>query len=298
MEWERGRRSDNVVEADDDGGNGGGGGFRVGGGTGLGIGGVAVVLVISLFTGINPLQLLGQMSGGGSVQHQAPPPREAHTSPAAKNPQTEFVRAILGDTEDTWGAIFRASGKQYRDPTLVLFNGGVNSACGYAQSAVGPFYCPGDQRVYLDLSFFHDMETRFAASGDFARAYVIAHEVGHHVQRLLGTSAKVDQARQRGARMEGANGLSVRLELQADCYAGVWANNAQQRLHWLQPGDLESALRAATAIGDDRLQQQSRGQVVPDAFTHGSSAQRVKWFSTGYDKGDPGACDTFAAKQL
>jgi predicted metalloprotease len=287
MRWERGRRSDNVVNA-------GGGGSRFGGGKGLGLGGIAIVVVIGLLSGQDPISILDMLLGQGgqgpavSTQTQAP----------ASSEQTEFVRAILGDTEDTWGAIFQANGRQYRDPTLVLFNGGVNSACGFADAAVGPFYCPGDQQVYLDLQFFHDMQTRFAAAGDFAQAYVIAHEVGHHVQNLQGISAKVAAARQRGQRMEGADGLSVRQELQADCYAGVWANHAQKRLDWLEPGDLEEALNAANAIGDDRLQQQGRGRVVPDSFTHGTSQQRMRWFSTGFEKGTPAACDTFAARQL
>jgi predicted metalloprotease len=225
-------------------------------------------------------------------------PVQEQRAPAANDPQSEFVRAVLGDTEDTWRAIFQASGKQYQDPKLILFSGGVRSACGFADAAVGPFYCPGDRQVYLDLSFFREMETRFSAAGDFAQAYVIAHEVGHHVQTLLGVSAKVNAARQRGERVEGDNGLLVRQELQADCLAGVWAHHAQQRLNWLEPGDLEEALNAANAIGDDRLQKQSRGTVVPDSFTHGTSAQRVRWFRTGFDHGEPGRCDTFKAARL
>jgi len=194
--------------------------------------------------------------------------------------------------------LFQQSGAQYRDPTLVLFRGGVNSACGFASSAVGPFYCPGDRQVYLDLQFFDEMASRFSAAGDFAQAYVIAHEVGHHVQTLLGVSQQMQAARQRGARMEGDNGLLVRQELQADCFAGVWAYHAQQRHDWLEEGDLEEALNAANAIGDDNLQKRSQGRVVPDAFTHGTSAQRVKWFRTGFDSGEPGRCDTFQASRL
>ncbi len=285
MRWKRARRSDNVVDAR------GRSGMRLGGG--LGLGGIVIVVVLGLLTGQDPLQLLGQLTGqdGSTVQQQRP-------SATGDDPQVDFVRAILGDTEDTWQALFRQSGEQYRDPRLVLFRGGVNSACGFASSAVGPFYCPGDQQVYLDLQFFDEMARRFSAAGDFAQAYVIAHEVGHHVQTLLGVSQQVQQARARGARLEGDNGLLVRQELQADCLAGVWAHHAQQRHDWLEQGDLEEALNAASAIGDDRLQQQSQGRVVPDAFTHGTSAQRVRWFRTGFDSGEPGRCDTFKAPRL
>jgi uncharacterized protein len=283
MRWKRARRSDNVVDARG----------RRGAGGKLSLAGIAIVVVIGLLSGQDPLQLLGQLAnqGASSVQQDGSPP-------AADDPQAEFVRAILGDTEDTWRALFQQSGQQYRDPTLVLFRGGVNSACGFANSAVGPFYCPGDQQVYLDLQFFDEMASRFSVAGDFAQAYVIAHEVGHHVQTLLGVSQQMQAARQRGARMEGDNGLLVRQELQADCFAGVWANHAQQRHDWLEAGDLEEALNAANAIGDDRLQQQSQGWVVPDAFTHGTSAQRVKWFRIGFDSGDPTRCDTFQTQRL
>ncbi len=285
MRWKRARRSDNVVDAR------GRSGMRLGGG--LGLGGIVIVVVLGLLTGQDPLQLLGQLAGqdGSTVQQQRP-------NATGDDPQVDFVRAILGDTEDTWRALFQQGGAQYRDPTLVLFRGGVNSACGFASAAVGPFYCPGDQQVYLDLQFFDEMARRFSAAGDFAQAYVIAHEVGHHVQTLLGVSQQVQQARARGARLEGDNGLLVRQELQADCLAGVWAHHAQQRHDWLEQGDLEEALNAASAIGDDRLQQQSQGRVVPDAFTHGTSAQRVRWFRTGFDSGEPGRCDTFKAPRL
>ncbi|PWU29312.1 neutral zinc metallopeptidase [Pseudomonas sp. RW407] len=298
MLWRKGRRSDNVVDARDDSGGGmGGGGMRIGG-RGLSLGGVAIVVVVGLLMGQDPMQILGSLLGQMDTG-QAPARPQVQGRPATgADPQVDFVRAVLGDTEDTWGQIFAHSNAQYEQPKLILFNGGVNSACGFASSAVGPFYCPGDHRVYLDLGFFREMEQRFAAAGDFARAYVIAHEVGHHVQNLLGISAKVEAARRRGAPMEGANGLSVRLELQADCFAGVWANNAQQRLQWLEPGDIESALNAANAIGDDRLQKQSRGTVVPDSFTHGTSAQRMRWFKLGFDSGSPGKCDTFKAQAL
>ncbi len=286
MRWKKARRSDNVVDAR--GRRGGIGGGR------LSLAGVAVVVVIGLLSGQDPLQILGQLAN----QAGPAPTQQSDTPARGDDPQVAFVQAILGDTEDTWRALFQQSGSQYRDPTLVLFRGGVNSACGFASSAVGPFYCPGDRQVYLDLQFFDEMASRFSAAGDFAQAYVIAHEVGHHVQTLLGVSQQMQAARQRGARMEGDNGLLVRQELQADCFAGVWAYHAQQRHDWLEEGDLEEALNAANAIGDDNLQKQSQGRVVPDAFTHGTSAQRVKWFRTGFDSGEPGRCDTFQASRL
>ncbi len=286
MRWKKARRSDNVVDAR--GRSGGMPGGR------LSLAGVAIVVVIGLLSGQDPMQILGQLAG---QSEQVPAPR-SDTPANGDDPQVAFVQAILGDTEDTWGALFQQAGEQYRDPTLVLFRGGVNSACGFAQSAVGPFYCPGDQQMYLDLQFFDEMASRFSVAGDFAQAYVIAHEVGHHVQTLLGVSQQMQAARQRGAKLEGDNGLLVRQELQADCFAGVWAYHAQQRHDWLEEGDLEEALNAANAIGDDRLQKQSQGRVVPDAFTHGTSAQRVKWFRTGFDSGEPTRCDTFQAQRL
>ncbi|MGE7993052.1 KPN_02809 family neutral zinc metallopeptidase [Pseudomonas sp. NPDC089554] len=291
MDWRKGRRSDNVVDAR---GGGGGGGMRFGGGKGLGLGAILLIVGIGWLTGQDPLQILGQLTGQMQQQQQAP----SGQAPAVNDEQAAFVASILGDTEDTWNALFAQAGRQYREPKLVLFSGQVSSACGFASSAVGPFYCPGDQRVYLDMSFFREMETRFAAAGDFAQAYVIAHEIGHHVQTLLGVSAKVDAARRSGQRLEGDNGLLVRQELQADCLAGVWAYQAQKRLNWLEPGDVEEALNAANAIGDDRLQQKAQGRVVPDSFTHGTSAQRVRWFKTGFANGDVNRCDTFAASSL
>ena len=291
MRWKRARRSDNVVDARSSGGR------RMGGGKGLTLGGVAIVVIVGLLSGQDPLQILGQLAGQ-AMQGGAVSTPQSGTGSASNDEQSEFVRAVLGDTEDTWRDIFQGGNRQYRDPTLVLFRGGVNSACGFANSAVGPFYCPGDQRVYIDLAFFRELEQRFGAAGDFAQAYVIAHEVGHHVQTLLGVSAKVNAARQRGERVEGANGLLVRQELQADCLAGVWAFHGQRRHDWLEPGDIEEALNAANAIGDDRLQQQARGQVVPDSFTHGTSEQRVRWFKTGFDGGDVSRCDTFKASRL
>jgi predicted metalloprotease len=290
MRWQRGRRSDNVVDAR------GSGGRRMGGGKGLTLAGVAIVVVIGLLSGQEPMQILGQLAGqvmqGGLVS--AP----QRSTPASNDEQSAFVRTVLGDTEDTWREIFQGANQPYRDPTLVLFSGGVNSACGFANSAVGPFYCPSDQRVYIDLAFFRELERRFGAAGDFAQAYVIAHEVGHHVQTLLGVSAMVNAARQRGEQVKGASGLLVRQELQADCLAGVWAYHGQRRHDWLEPGDIEEALNAANAIGDDRLQTQARGQVVPDSFTHGTSEQRVRWFKTGFAGGDVGRCDTFKAARL
>ncbi|MGA3681215.1 KPN_02809 family neutral zinc metallopeptidase [Pseudomonas graminis] len=295
MLWKKGRRSDNVVDARGD--SGGGGGMRIGG-KGLGLGGIVIIVAIGLLTGQDPMRILGEITGQmGSEQTAAVNP-QTRQAPPANDEQADFVRAILGDTEDTWQQVFQQMGSQYKAPTLILFSGRVQSACGSASSASGPFYCPADQRVYLDMEFFREMSQRFKAAGDFAQAYVIAHEVGHHVQTLLGVSAKVDAARQRGMKMEGDNGLLVRQELQADCLAGVWANNAQKRLNWLEPGDIEEALNAANAIGDDRLQQQGQGRVVPDSFTHGTSAQRVRWFKTGFAQGQINQCDTFAAKSL
>ncbi|WP_267222962.1 KPN_02809 family neutral zinc metallopeptidase [Dyella silvae] len=286
MDWQKGERSQNVEV---DSGDGGGGGPRFGGGRGLGLGGIIILAILGLVFFKDPTALFSQVDTGGQQQVAAPSGRQAAVDPQTK----DFVSAILGSTEKTWGDIFTAHGRQYVDPKLDLFSGGVNTACGAASTAVGPFYCPGDQKVYLDVAFFQELATRFQASGDFARAYVIAHEVGHHVQKLLGIFDQVEQARRRGARMEGADGLSVRQELQADCFAGVWANHSQQRLQWLQPGDIESALNAASKIGDDALQQQAQGRVVPDSFTHGTSAQRVKWFRAGFDSGDMASCNTF-----
>ncbi|WP_313518963.1 neutral zinc metallopeptidase [Pseudomonas sp.] len=285
MRWQRARRSENVTD-----GRSGGNGLRVGGG--LGLGGIVAVVVISLLMGQDPLQILGQLAGQGTQVSQSQP------ADGSADAEVDFVSAILGDTEDTWAALFATGGGQYRQPELRLFSGGTNSACGYASSQVGPFYCSLDQKVYLDLGFFRELEQRFKSAGDFAQAYVIAHEVGHHVQNLLGVPATVDAARRNGQPMEGASGLSVRQELQADCYAGVWAFHAQKRLDWMEPGDLEEALNAASAIGDDQLQRRGQGRVVPDSFTHGTSQQRVRWFKAGFESGSPESCDTFAAKAL
>lgn len=285
MKWGSARRSDNVV---------GGGGSGGGGGGKLGLAGVAVVIVLGLLLGKSPMEMLGLVS----QLEQGTPGQEQVTQPVPENETTDFVRAILGETEDVWGAIFQSAGERYAAPQLVLFSGRVRTACGGASAASGPFYCPGDQRVYLDTRFFDEMSARLGGGGDFADAYVIAHEVGHHVQNLIGVFAQTEQARRRGAAMEGADGLSVRQELQADCFAGVWANRAQARHQWLEAGDIEEALNTASAIGDDRLQREAQGTVVPDAFTHGTSQQRVRWFRAGFTSGDLGSCDTFAARQL
>jgi len=294
MDWQKGRESDNVVEDDGSGGGGlGGGGMRFGG-FHLGIGGIIVVVLIGLiFPGIRPILFslfLGGNGGVDSVEQSTPAPTHAAT---ASDPQTKFVRSILGSTEDVWGSYFQASGHQYEQPKLVLFHGRTQSGCGAAEEAMGPFYCPNDHRVYLDLDFFHEMDTRFHAQGDFARAYVVAHEVGHHVQNLLGIMQRVG-----GRPTEGATGTSVRLELQADCFAGVWGNKSQAQLNWLQAGDVDAALNAASSVGDDTLQKQSRGYAVPDSFTHGTSAQRSRWFKAGFSSGDLNSCDTFSAQSL
>ena len=284
MKWQLGRRSSNVEDRR-------GQGIGAKGIGGLGIGGVLVVVVISMLMGKDPTEILGQVAQqqGAPAQSQAAP---------VNDEASQFVGAVLGSTEDTWGKVFQASGSQYPAPKLVLFSGAVASACGQATSAVGPFYCPGDQQVYLDTSFFEEMRARLGGGGDFAEAYVIAHEVGHHVQTITGVSSKIDAQRARGGNVEGDNGLLVRQELQADCYAGVWANQAQQQNKWMESGDVEEALNTASAIGDDRLQKQSRGTVVPDSFTHGTSEQRVRWFRNGFESGDPNRCDTFKATQL
>src|SRR5690606_8553550 len=244
--------------------------------------------VISLLLGQNPLEMLGLLS------QMSVPSQTGTQGVPADDENAQFVAAILGETEDVWGEIFAARGARYQEPTLVLFSGAVQSACGTASSAVGPFYCPGDHQVYIDLDFFAEMERSLGGGGDFAAAYVIAHEVGHHVQTLTGTTARVDQARRNGERIEGDGGLLVRQELQADCYAGLWAYHAQRRHDWLEDGDLEEALNTATAIGDDTLQRRSRGTVVPDSFSHGTAQQRVRWFRRGFESGELERCDTFA----
>ncbi len=291
MKWEKGRRSSNVEDRRGQ----PGGGMRMGAGIGkLGFGGIAVVMVIGLVMGKNPLEMLGLLA---EIQGNAPTSSPAPRGAPANDQTSQFVGSILGDTEDVWSSIFRSSDSQYQQPTLVLFSGSVQSACGGATAAVGPFYCPGDRKVYLDTSFFEQMRNQLGGGGDFAEAYVIAHEVGHHVQTLTGVSAKVNAMRQQGS-VKGADGPLVRQELQADCYAGVWAHHGQQRHGWLEAGDIEEAMSTATAIGDDRLQKQSTGTVVPDSFSHGSSEQRVRWFRRGFDSGDAGQCDTFSERRL
>jgi hypothetical protein len=270
--------------------------MRVPGGRAGGFGcvGLLIVLAISLLTGADPRQLLPLL---GLVEQMAPPPAaQTGGTPPPNDPQAQFIGRVLGSTEDVWAQTLQG---RYREPKLVLFDGRVASACGYASSAVGPFYCPGDQQVYLDLSFFRELDRRFGAPGDFAQAYVVAHEIGHHVQNLLGVSDQVTAMQQRARSQEQANDLSVRLELQADCFAGVWANRAAQAGHYtLDPGDLEEGLRAAAAIGDDKIQEQSQGYVVPESWTHGSSEMRVRWLRQGLQSGDPATCDTFKAAQL
>ncbi len=283
-----------------------GGGFRLPGGRGrqvripmgrrgggIGIGGIIVILILSYLFGINPLEML---SGGGGIpqqtEYRAPAPSGG--GQLSQDEMTTFVSKVLGTTERTWDKIFAGQGKQYQAPRLVLFSGYVQSACGAAQSAMGPFYCPLDSKVYIDLSFYKDMRTRLGAPGDFAQAYVIAHEVGHHIQNLLGIAGKVTKARMRLPKAE-ANELSVRMELQADCFSGVWAHDNQQLL---EQGDIEEGLNAASAIGDDRLQKRQQGYVVPESFTHGTSAQRVRWFKIGLQSGSMASCDTFNSSQL
>lgn len=286
MRWENNRESDNVEDRR------GGGGFGVGRRS-IGIGTIVIALLGSYFFGISPETILSLLSGGPAQLSQQAPAQK----PPADDPVAKFVSVVLADTEDVWEQIFRQKGGQYVQPKLVLFSGRTPTACGMGETAIGPFYCPGDQKVYLDLQFFQMMRERFHVDSDFAEAYVIAHEVGHHVQNLTGISEKVAEM-QRGASERKANALSVRVELQADCFAGVWANHADKARHILESGDVEGALKAASAIGDDTLQRQAQGQVVPDSFTHGTSEQRVRWFTRGIDSGDLSTCNTFAAKQL
>jgi hypothetical protein len=304
MRWDDFRRSDNVE--DDRGGGGGyagGGGFSLPGGGGLGIGTLIVLGLIGWATGIDPSILIGGaeiINGGSHYQQQSRPVNRRTGTPTDQTGQ--FVAAMLGNTEDTWGEIFQASGQQYSAPRLRLYAGGEQGGCGFAQAAMGPFYCPNDRRIYLDTSFFRDMQVRFhGCSGkacEFAEAYVIAHEVGHHVQNLLGILPKASSAQRAAGSKAAANRIQVRVKLQADCFAGVWANHSNQRWKSIEPGDVEAALQTASAIGDDRLQKQAQGYVVPDAFTHGTSEQRQRWFTTGLKEGKVSACDTFAAASL
>ena len=285
MKWEGNRESDNVEDR-----RSSGGGMPVFGGRSIGIGTIVIALLGGWALGINPLTILSLLSGGGAPTaqvQQAPAQR-----PPADDTMGRFVATVLADTEDVWQGVFREGGATYQEPRLVLFRGATPTACGTGQAAMGPFYCPADQKVYIDLGFYETLKSRLGAPGDFAQAYVIAHEVGHHVQHQLGISGKVDQMRGRVSQAE-YNALSVRLELQADCFAGVWGHSMQQQ-GVLESGDLEEALNAAQAIGDDRLQQQGQGRVVPDSFTHGTSQQRYTWLKRGFDSGDPGQCNTFS----
>ena len=282
MRWRGGRRSRNIEDR-----RGARGGKLLGGG----IGTIAIIL-IAMYFGVDPAPLLDATQGGVSSEGTRPSAEDLRDDPLA-----DMVSVVVADTEDVWTELFAARGRRYQQPTLVLFSGSTRSACGLGQAAMGPFYCPADQKAYIDLSFYDQMRTRFRAPGDFAQAYVIAHEIGHHVQNLLGISGQVHEMKGRVSQQE-ANALSVRLELQADCLAGVWANHAHRARNILEAGDVEEALNAASAIGDDTLQRQSQGTVVPESFTHGTSAQRQRWFRTGLESGDPDRCDTFGVDRL
>ena len=291
MKWEGNRESDHVEDRRD-------GNQPVGrgalGGRSLGIGSIAIALVASYFFGVNPMTVLELLSGGNPVpQTQQIEPRK----PPANDEMAKFVSTVLADTEDVWKNVFVQAGGTYREPTLVLFRGATQTSCGQGQAAMGPFYCPADQKIYIDLGFYETRKSKLGAPGDFAQAYVIAHEVGHHVQNLMGISAKMDRIRGRASQAE-INALSVRMELQADCFAGVWANHAQTARQLLEQGDVEEAMNAAAKIGDDALQRSSGGVVVPDSFTHGTSAQRQRWFQNGLQNGSVKSCDTFSVRQL
>ena len=292
MKWEGNRESSNVE--DRRGEEGGGGGLL--GGRSIGIGSIVLALLGGWVFGVNPLTILNLLSGGAptaQVQQQQGPAQR----PPADDRMAKFVGTVLADTEDVWKDIFTKGGGTYKEPKLVIFRGATPTACGQGQSAMGPFYCPGDQKVYIDLGFYETLVKRLGAPGEFAQAYVIAHEVGHHVQNLLGISGKMDQMRSRVSKVE-YNALSVKLELQADCFAGVWAYGANNARQVLQGGDIESAMNAAAKIGDDALQRSAGGAVIPESFTHGTSAQRQNWFNTGLKTGSVKACDTFGAKTL
>jgi hypothetical protein len=281
MRWQDREQSSNVEDRR---------GMSVGRVGGIGGVGAIIVTLIALYLGKDPSEVLQGLEEPAGPQQTGP-----YQESAQEAESRQLVSVVLRDTEQTWQQIFAAAGQRYEDPHLVLFSGAVQSACGSANAAVGPFYCSGDHKVYIDLSFYDDLKTRFGAPGDFAQAYVIAHEVGHHVQNLLGTSAKVQAAKQNGSEAQ-ANALSVRVELQADCYAGIWAHNANESRQLLESGDVEEGLNAAAAIGDDRLQMQARGYVAPESFTHGSSAQRVRWFKRGLETGKVASCDTFSQR--
>jgi hypothetical protein len=284
MRWGSGRRSDNIEDRR---------GLPVGRGMAGGGIGLLVIALIAIFFGVDPRLVMRMLPTQSSVPASAPAPGQG----GQPDPMKEFVSVVLADTEDTWTEIFRQAGAAYQVPTLVLFTGAVESACGMAQSAVGPFYCPADRKVYIDLAFYRDLQERFQAPGEFAQAYVIAHEVGHHVQNLLGIAERVHAAQQRAPERK-ATELSVRMELQADCLAGIWAHHANRSRQILEHGDVEAALNAATQIGDDRMQMRARGYVAPESFTHGSGEQRVRWFTNGLQSGDLKACDTFNTARL
>jgi predicted metalloprotease len=286
MRWQGHRESSNVEDRR----AGGLGGRRAG----MGLGTIAIAFVAAWLFGVDPRMVLGLLQG---VETVTTPASRQGPAPAPNDEAGRFVSVVLASTEEVWSEAFRQGGAQYRPPKLVLYRGRVDTACGFGAAATGPFYCPGDERVYIDLSFFELMSQRLGAPGDFAQAYVIAHEVGHHVQNLLGTMDQMQGARQR-ASQEQYNALSVRLELQADCYAGVWAHHSQQARNWLERGDIEEGLAAAAAVGDDRIQKQSQGVVVPESFTHGSSAQRMRWFRSGLESGQASRCNTFSAREL
>lgn len=291
MRWQGRRGSENVVDATGGDGRSRGRGGLLGGG---GLGTIIIALVLYFVFGVSPTQIMQIMSGGSG---QTTVSRSEHRDSSADSERKQFVSVVLADTEDVWHDMFAQRGATYSEPKLVLFEGGVDSACGYSSSATGPFYCPPDQNLYLDLSFFDQLAGQLGAPGDFAQAYVIGHEVGHHVQNLTGVLSKVNKQKRRLSKSE-ANALQVRVELQADYYAGVWAHHAHKRFKILEPGDIEEALRAASSIGDDTLQKRSQGYVVPDAFTHGSSAQRVRWFRRGFERGDWEGGDTFGSSAL
>jgi predicted metalloprotease len=287
MRWRGQRESENVEDRR---------GMRTGGrGVAIGGTGLLLLLAVALLTGEDPIRMLETVGGGSPQVSTEPGQRGQQGAPADEMGQ--FASVVLGSTEDVWSEIFESGGRQYREPRLVLFTDAVDSACGFNSAAVGPFYCPVDSQVYIDLGFFDELDQRFGAPGDFAQAYVLAHEVGHHVQNLLGIASSVHGARQRASEEE-ANALSVRMELQADCFAGVWAAHANRRQNLLEPGDVEEGLRAASAIGDDRLQKRAQGYTVPETWTHGSSEMRAKWLRRGLEAGDPGVCDTFEASNL
>ena len=301
MKWEGHEQSKNVEDRRGGGGSRRGAGPRIGG-RGIGVGTIVIALLAGWIFGINPLTLLGVLGGDAEAPvAQTPRTPQAPQAPTANappsDPAAQFVSTVLRDTEVVWGQVFRAGGATYQEPTLVLFRGATRSACGVGQSAMGPFYCPGDGKVYLDLGFFDTLHRRMGAPGDFAQAYVVAHEVGHHVQNLLGITQKVDAMRGRVSERE-MNAMSVRVELQADCLAGVWAHHSQRGKNWLEQGDIEEAMNAAAQIGDDALQKKGQGMVVPDSFTHGSSRQRTSWFKRGLDSGQVAQCNTFEAAQL